>query len=145
MPVAIVDTSVLVAYRDDTDPDHETAQEIVGAIDHGALPRGRITNYVVLETLNWLHTRERHDLAVDTYHRLVASAGFEIVQTAQKDFTRAVELFETYEGPSFGDATIVAYMERTGLEYVYTLDPDDFDVYDWSTPLTTPTNPFEPE
>lgn len=144
MPVTVVDTSVLLARADSDDPNHEIATEIVTAIDQGDLPTGRVTNYLVLEVLNWIHTRQYHRKAVETYERLAVSAGFEVVQAAQKDFSRAVELFETYEQPAFGDATVGAYMEREEIEYIYTFDSDDFAVFEWVTPLETPTDPFDP-
>lgn len=142
MAVAVVDTGVLIGMADTDDQHHEVASQIVRKLDHGELPTGQVTNYVVLETLNWIHSRKRHETAVETYERLHTSAGFEIRQSAQKDFGRAVELFETYEGLAFGDATIVAYMEREGIEYLYSFD-DDFDAVGDLTRLETPENPFE--
>jgi hypothetical protein len=62
---------------------------------------------IILETLNWIHNWKHHAKAVETYERLTQSAGFEVLHAAQKDFRQAVELFETYDGLSFGDATIV--------------------------------------
>jgi predicted nucleic acid-binding protein len=93
-----------------------------------------------LETLSWLHRRRRHDLAVDTFDRLTDSAGFEVVDAAQRDFTRAVDLFRTHD-VAFGDATIAAYMERESIEYLYSFD-DHFDRFDWVTRLDTAHNPF---
>jgi len=52
-----------------------------------------------------------------------------------------MELFETYDGLAFGDATIAAYMERTDVKYLYSFD-DDFDALDWVTRLETADNPF---
>lgn len=141
MAVAVVDTGVLIGRADASDQHHQAAKAIVRGIDHGDLPTGRITNYVVLETLNWIHARQHHRKAVETYSRLNDSAGFEVVQAAQKDFPRAVEFFETYDGLSFGDATIAAYMDRTGLEYLYSFD-DDFDTLDHITRLSGPEDPF---
>lgn len=141
MGVAVVDTGVLVGMTDVDDEHHDTAMEIVRGMDHGTLPTGRATNYIILETLNWIHARKRHEKAVETHTRLNESAGFEVVHTAQKDFHRAVELFETYESLAFGDATTAAYMEREGIEYLYAFD-DDFDVIDAITRLETPTDPF---
>jgi len=142
MPVALIDSNILIDYKD-TSPGsrHELAAGIVQAIDRGDLPTARVTNYVLLESLNWIHERQRHDIAVDLRNRLSNSAGFELVHSAQTDFHRAVELFETYGGLSFGDATIVAYMERVNIEYLYSFD-DDFDVIDSITRLKTPDNPF---
>lgn len=141
MAVAVVDTGILIGMADSDDRHHKVAMEITRGMDHGDLPTGRVTNYVVLETLNWIHTRHRHQTAVEAYERLHESAGFEIVHAAQKDFTRAVELFETYDALAFGDATIVAYMEREEIEYLYSFD-DDFDAIEDLTRLETPGNPF---
>jgi hypothetical protein len=95
---------------------------------------------VLLETLNWIHERQRHDIAVDLKNRLATSAGFEVVHCAQKDFHRAVEFFESYGSLSFGDATIAAYMQRTGIEYLYSFD-DDCDGIEGIIRLDTPNNP----
>ncbi|SDF96233.1 type II toxin-antitoxin system VapC family toxin [Halorientalis regularis] len=141
MAVAVVDTGVLIGMADVDDAHHEVATEIVRQMDHGDLPTGRVTNYVALETLNWIHNRKRHETAVETYERLHRSAGFEVRDAAQKDFTNAVTLFQRYEELSFGDATIVAYMQREDIEYLYSFD-DDFDALDGITRLATANNPF---
>lgn len=143
MAVAVLDSNVLVDYKDTSaDGRHERAEAIVYGVDSGDLPTARITNYVLLETLNWIHERQRHDVAVDLRRRLSASAGFELVNAAQADFHRAVELFETYEGLAFGDATVAAYMERAGIEYLYSFD-DDFDAVDGISRLETAVDPFD--
>lgn len=142
MAVAIVDTGVLIAMADVDDHHHHTAMEIVGGMDRGELPTGRVTNYVLLETLNWIHARKRQGTAVDLHHRLNQSGGFEIHHAAQADFAAASELFETYDGLAFGDATIVAYMQREGIDYLYSFD-DDFDAVDGIRRLASPENPFD--
>jgi len=143
MAVAVVDSNILIDYKDTSQATrHERAEEIVYGIDSGALPTTRVTNYVLLESLNWMHERQRHEIAVDLRSRLADSAGFEIVQCAQKDFHRAVELFESHSRLSFGDATIFAYMERTGIEYLYSFD-DDFDGIEGIARLETADNPLD--
>ncbi|MFC6963744.1 type II toxin-antitoxin system VapC family toxin [Halocatena marina] len=142
MAVAVVDTTILIDYKNTGAGErHDRAEAIVRSIDTGTLPIGRVTNYILSETLNWLNERQRHDIAVDLRRRLAESAGFELVHAAQKDFHRAVELFETYEGLAFGDATLIAYMEREGIEYLYSFD-DDFDVVDHCTRLKSADNPL---
>jgi len=141
MAVAVVDTGVLIGMADVGDEHHDVAMKIVREMDHGNLPTGRVTNYIVLETLNWIHERKRHQKALETYERLNQSAGFEVLHAAQKDFTSALSLFQTYQGLSFGDATIAAYMEREGIEYLYSFD-DDFDTVEGITRLETANNPF---
>ncbi len=144
MAVAVVDSNVLIDYKDtSTEGRHQRAESIVRSIDSGDLPTARVTDYVVLESLNWIHERKHHDIAVDLKDRLYRSAGFEIVHTAQKDFVNAVELFETHERLSFGDVTILAYMRRTDVEYLYSFD-DDFDGFEQITRLEHAVNPFDP-
>ena len=141
MAVTVVDTGVLIGLVDTDDDHHDTAVEIVRGMDHGELPTGQITNYGVLETLNWIHSRKRHEKAIEMYQRLNQSTGFEVLNAAQKDFSSALDLFETYNGLSFGDATIAAYMQREDIEYLYSFD-DDFDALAGITRLETPDNPF---
>ena len=141
MAVSVVDTNVLVGMANAADEHHDVAMDIVRGMDHGDLPTGRVTNYIVLETLDWVHNRKRHEKAVETYERLNQSAGFEVLHAAQKDFPSAVDLFQTYDGLSFGDATIAAYMQRESIEYLYSFD-DDFDALSGITRLETSTNPF---
>ena len=142
VPAALVDTNVILARADPDDQNHETAREIVAAIDHGDLPTGRITNYIVAEVLNFTLERRGQQYALEVYERIKQSAGFEIVHAARKDFPRALELFETYDGLSFVDATVAGYMNREQIEYVYSFD-DDFDGVDGITRLTTAVSPFE--
>ncbi|WP_353635026.1 PIN domain-containing protein [Halobacterium sp. NMX12-1] len=142
MAVAALDSNILIDYKDTSAGGrHERAENIIYAIDAGDLPTARVTNYVLLESLNWIHERQRHDIAVDLRHRLSKSAGFELVHAAQTDFHRAVELFETYDKLAFGDASIAAYLERSDIEYLYSFD-DDFDVLEDITRLDTAENPF---
>jgi len=70
MAVAIADTDVLIGMADVDDEHHDVAMEIVRGMNHGELPTGRVTNYIVLEALNWIHDRKRHQKAIETYERV---------------------------------------------------------------------------
>lgn len=143
MAVAVVDSNVLIDYKNTGHGDRSRrADEIVHAVDRGDLPTCRIPDAVLLESLNWIHKRQRHDIAVDLRRRLSESSGFELVPTAAKDRNRAIELFEIHDGLAFGDAAIAAYMERTEIEYLFSFD-DDFDALDDVTRLASAVDPFE--
>jgi len=63
--------NILIEYKDTSqETRHERAENIVYAIDSGALPTARITNYVLLESLNWMHERQRHEIAVNLRNRI---------------------------------------------------------------------------
>jgi len=92
--------------------------------------------------LNHLHTRAGNKVAIETLDAIQASVDLEVDGTTKTDFDAGRSLFRQYdEGLSFTDAIIVAYMRRTGIDYLYSFD-DDFDAVGEITRLETPTNPF---
>ncbi|WP_248898277.1 type II toxin-antitoxin system VapC family toxin [Haloplanus halobius] len=141
MPVALLDTNVLFASASARDDYHNRAQEIVRGIDHGDLPDVMVTNYVVAETLNLTGEKLGPDAANEMLNRLIEGAHFEIDHAPKTDFNAAQALFRRYLELSFVDSTIAAYMEREGIEYLYSFD-DDFDALDGVTRLDTADNPF---
>ncbi|NLV09574.1 MULTISPECIES: type II toxin-antitoxin system VapC family toxin [Halomicrobium] len=140
MATALVDSNVLIAARIANDQHHEDGRAITAAIEAGTLPTGRIPEHVLTETLNYLHTRVGNETAIETLDALQASTDFELDETTRTDFDGGRSLFRQYDGLSLTDAILVAYMRRTGIEYVYSFD-DDFDAVDELTRLDTPHDP----
>ena len=141
MPV-LVDTNVLFATASARDEYHDVARDIVSGVDHGDLPTGVVTNYVLAETLNLVREKLGPDTANGLLDRLTEAAHFEVVHAAQADFSTAQALFREYPALSFVDATIVAYMAREDLTYLYSFD-GDFDAVDALSRLATPTDPLQ--
>ena len=142
MPDAIVDSNVVFAYRSKRDQYHEHGTAIVRGMDDGTLPRGHVTNYTLPEILNPILKRAGYEYAVETLDFLNESRGFRIQHLTQEDFTRGTVLFNRERGVEITDSILVAYMERVGIEYIYSFD-DDFDRFDGITRLTTADNPFD--
>jgi predicted nucleic acid-binding protein len=141
MPVALLDTNVLFASASARDEYHDEGLAIVRAVDHGELPEAVVTNYVVAETLNLVRKKLGPDTAKEMLDRLIEGAHFEVEHAPQADFNAAQALFRRYPELSYVDATIAAYMEREGVDYVYSFD-EDFDAVDTITRLETPDNPY---
>jgi predicted nucleic acid-binding protein len=142
MAVTLLDTNVLFASASARDEYHDHALKIVRGIDHGTLPEGIVTNYVLAETLNLVGERLGADAATQLLDRLIQGAHFEIVHAPKADFNAAQALFRRYDALSFVDATIAAYMDRTDITYLYSFD-DDFDAVEHLNRLDTATNPFD--
>lgn len=141
MPTAIIDTNVIVAVQSERDQYHDTAQRIIAGMDSGDLPLGRITNYVLAESLNLIGERFSHRAATGMLDRLIESAGFEIVHTTKSDFNAGQALFRRYEGLTFVDAITAAHAGRMGIEYLYSFD-DDFDAVEGVSRLNSAVDPF---
>lgn len=143
MPVAVVDANVLIAFTNADDQHHETGADIVAGIDRGVLPTAEMTTYVVAETLDFVNERRRLGVAEHLLDRLDQASGFRVAHATPADFDRAADVFRTYDGLSFSDATTVAYMRRTGVRYLYSFD-DDFDAVDGLVRLDARIDPFRP-
>ncbi|QLH81388.1 type II toxin-antitoxin system VapC family toxin [Halosimplex pelagicum] len=141
MAVALLDTNVLFASASARDEYHDRGREIVRAVDHGDLPETIVTNYIVAEVLNLTGERLGPETGNEMLDRLIEGAHFEVVHAPQSDFNAAQALYRRYSGLSFVDATLVAYMQRENIEYLYSFD-DDFDEIDDVTRLETATSPF---
>jgi predicted nucleic acid-binding protein len=140
MPRALLDATVVIAFADADDADHETGTAIVRGVDEGALPTGVVTNDALLEVLNFVHERRGQSMATDLLDRLVEGAHFRLPYNPKENYGVGRSLFRRYDGLNFGDAMQVAYMRREGIDYVYSFD-DDFDAVDGITRLDAPENP----
>jgi predicted nucleic acid-binding protein len=142
MARVVVDANVLIAARLSRDQNHTRGEAIADGIDRGDLPTAYVLSDVLEEVLNYLQARAGHDVATETLDALVESSGFSLFQTSKSDFNTARSVFRRHESLSLTDAVIVAAMQRTETEYLYSFD-DGFDSVSQITRLTTPENPFE--
>lgn len=142
MARVVVDANVLIAARLSRDQNHDRGRTLLRAFDEGDLPGAYVPRDVLEEGLNYLQARASHSIAVETLDAIVESSGFEIVHNPKRDFDAGRSVFRTHEGLALTDAIVVAFMERTGLEYLYSFD-DDFDAVSEITRLESPENPFE--
>ncbi|MFC7018176.1 MULTISPECIES: type II toxin-antitoxin system VapC family toxin [Haloarcula] len=142
MAAVAVDANVLIAARLSRDQNHERGDAITRAMDHGTLPIAYVLSDVLEEVVNYLQARAGHDVATETLDAILESSGFSLQQTSKSDFDAGRSVFRRYESLSLTDAVIVAAMDRTDVDYLYSFD-DGFDSVPEVTRLTTPENPYE--
>ena len=141
MTRALLDATVVIAAADDDDGDHDTGFQILRGVDNGDLPRGIIVSDAVQESLNYIHERAGHAMAVDLLDRFVQGARFEIPYNPRKNYGTARSLFRADGQLNFGDAMQVAFMRSADIEYIYSFD-DDFDGVDGIERLNAAVNPY---
>jgi len=137
----VVDANVLIGFRLRRDQFFEPATSIVRGIDDGELPDAIVTDFILAEVLNIVGERAGAEHGVKTLDALLESSGFEVTNTSRGDFVTGQALYREYDRLSFVDAITVAFMRRTGTEYVYSFD-DDFDGVDGIKRLDTPNSPY---
>lgn len=141
MATAVVDSNVIVGARLRRDLWHRAGTAIIRAIDAGALPLGQVNYYGLAEVLTTIEKRAGDHPAVETLEFLTGSRGSDLVQTTQEDINRGLAIFRRERDIETVDCFTVAYMQRVGMEYVYSFD-DDFDRFDEISRLDSADNPF---
>ncbi len=142
MARVVVDANVLIAARLSRDQNHDRGMAIARGIDQGRLPTAYLLGDVLEEVMNYLLARSSHSVATETLDGLIESSGFDLLYTPKTDFDAGRALFRRYESLSLTDAIIVAAMQRTETEYLYSFD-DGFDSVPDITRLSTPDAPFD--
>lgn len=141
MPAAFVDSNIIQGGRNTSDQYYDEAQPIMGAVDRGDLPRGRLLYCQLTEFLGPLQHKIGRENTIATYNALEEGSGWRIERAPSEILAHADQLWKRYNKPEYGDAVIAAYMLHEEIEYIYSLD-DDFDEIEGVTRLDTPTNPF---
>lgn len=141
MARALVDATVIIAFGDTDDEDHERGQEIVRSIDRGELVTGVIAHEALVEILNFLNERKGSKKATSLLDSLEESTHYRLPYGPKGNVGRGRGLLRQHSGLSFGDAMQVAFMQNEGIEYIYSFD-DDFDSVDEIMRVNTAENPF---
>lgn len=141
MARALVDATVVIAFADSEDQDHEQGESIVRDIDRGNLVTGVITHEALVETLNFINERESPAKASSLLDSLEESAHFRLPYGPKSNVGHGRGFFRQHAGLSLGDAMQVAYMLNENIEYIYSFD-DDFDSVDGITRINRAENPF---
>lgn len=121
----IVDTGILVAAADRTDPHHTDSVSIV-TDDPGPL----VTTPMVMAEAAYLLGRELGSHAEVTLYQSIIDSDLTVENLASDDWTRIRELVETFADLPLGgtDASVVTIAERLGATRVATLDTRHFRV-----------------
>lgn len=123
-----IDTPVLYAHHDENHPDHETVRDAFDVLLDGQLGRLYTSDYVYDEVVTLAAERTDQESARELGKRLRGAGDYpsvlEFEHLTTRQFSNATTIFDRYDesGFSFTDATTVAVMEDTDIEYLVTPD-----------------------
>ena len=141
--VAVIDSNLLYAWRNENDELHQQGDDIVDAASNQRLPKLHIPHVFFQETTKHVHNELDYDEAITTMDTLLRDPQFSIIPLKDGDLRRGRALFRQHDELELPDAIAVAYMRRTQIEYIYS-DDDDFDRFDDLSRLNTAFNPQSP-
>jgi predicted nucleic acid-binding protein len=113
---------------------HQQAIKIIKKFIDKNIEKVYVTDYIVLETVNFLLRKGGHNIAMETLDIFENHERIEIINIDEITFARASAIFKDYPGLSITDASTVSVMEELEIEQLYSFD-SDFDRIDWITRL----------
>lgn len=109
---------------------HQKSVEIINKFINKEIKSVYITDYVVLETVNFILRKGGFDAAQETLKIFENHERIEIINVDEITFARASSIFKEYPRLSITDSSIVAEMEELGIKHIYSFDKG-FDKIDW--------------
>lgn len=119
---AVIDSVVWVSAFSEKDQYREICKLIFGGYTGGKIKKVVVTDYVLLETINFLLRKEKFDVALLVFNLFLQSERIEIVYVDELIFEDIKTLFEKYEDLSLTDCSIIALMKERGIKYLFSLD-----------------------
>lgn len=129
-----IDSVVWIGAKLKNDQWHKRSVEIIKSFIHHDIETVYVTDYIVLETVNFILRKGGFDAAYATLNIFQNHERIKIVNVDEVTFTRAASIFKKYPGLSITDASIVAAMEERGIKNIHSFDRG-FDKIDWITRL----------
>lgn len=123
MDNAIFDTSVWIGFHMKKDQWRDPGKRIIKAFLDGKIKKVHVTDYVVVETVNFLLRKWSQQLALDSLD--VFHADRVIVHHSSKMMlSKSEELFKKYPGLSLTDASLVALALELNTKNIFAFDAD---------------------
>jgi len=109
---------------------HQKSVEIINKFINKEIKSVYITDYIVLEAVNFILRKGGFDAAQETLKIFENHERIKIINVDEITFARASSIFKKYPGLSITDSSIVAEMEELGIKHIYSFDKG-FDKIDW--------------
>lgn len=121
----LIDSSVLVAYGREEDPDHKRAEDLIGKIKTGAYGEARITDYIFDETVTVLLYKSKSLVKTVEFGDGLRDV-IPVLETGNIAFETAWQIFKVQKNTklSFTDCTIFAMAHLEGIRNIATFDSD---------------------
>lgn len=119
---AIIDSGVWIGARYKNDQYREKALAIVEAFLNGKTKEVHLTDYVLVETINFLLRKEGYQTASEALNSFLESERVIIRYVDKMMLMRIRELAQRYKGLSLTDCSLVVLAEETGISEVFSFD-----------------------
>ena len=117
-----IDSVVWIGAKLRNDQWHKQSAKIIDKFIKKEIKNAVITDYIVLESINFILRKGGFDAALETLDIFENHERIEIINIDEITFARASTIFRKYPGLSITDASSVAVMKEFGIKHIYTFD-----------------------
>ena len=118
----IIDSGVWIGARYKNDQYREKALAIVEAFLNKQIKEVHLTDYVLVETINFLLRKEGYETASEALDSFLQSERVIIRYVDKMMLMRIRELAQRYKGLSLTDCSLAVLAEETGISEVFSFD-----------------------
>ena len=119
---AIIDSGVWIGARYKNDQYREKSFAIVDAFLNNRIKEVHLTDYVLVETINFLLRKEGHEAASDALDSFFESELVIIRYVNRMMIARIGELLRRYKGLSLTDCSLLVLAEEEGIREICSFD-----------------------
>lgn len=119
---AIIDSGVWIAAKHASDQYYEKASKIINAWNDNSIGHVFITDYVVLETANFLLRKASFETALEAIRMLTESERISVRYVDGLMHVLIMKLFQQYRGLSLADCSLIALAEEENIKELYSFD-----------------------
>jgi predicted nucleic acid-binding protein len=125
-----IDSVVWIGAKLKRDKWHAKSSFILTKFLNKEITIAHVTDYVVLETVNYLLRKAGFEVALETLNLFRIHERIKVINVDDQLYERTCEIFMHHPGLSITDASIVAAMEKVGVKELYSFD-GGFDELEW--------------
>ena len=119
---AIVDSGVWIAAKHASDQYYEKAARIISAWEGNSIGYVFITDYVVVETANFLLRKTSFETALEAVKMLTESERIRVRYVDKLMYAAIMRLFQQYKSLSIADCSLIALAEEEGISTIFSFD-----------------------
>lgn len=119
---AIIDSNVFIASWHKRDQYNEYSIEILKRIATGEIYDVYITNYVIMEVVNFLMKKASFSVALEALKYLTKTDRIHVIYVDRLFSLALEEIFTQYNTLTLTDCSLVAVAEQEGIKTIYSFD-----------------------
>ena len=116
----IIDSNILIALKVNDEKLNNKSKNIIKAFLEGKIKEIHITDYVLVETVNFLLKKTNFEATMEIYELLMKKANITYVNEVMLE--KIDELFKKYRDLSITDCSLIALSSKENIKEIYSFD-----------------------